>query len=62
MLQVKNYLLVPLNLLDIKLSFKLYSCIMTGQSITNTYPLLSIIIQHTLLFCSHDSEVQNAIY
>jgi len=62
MLQVINYLLVPLNLIDIKLSFELYLCIMTGQSITNTYSLLSIIDQRTLLFCSLDSEVQNAIF
>jgi len=52
MLQVINYLLVPLNLIDIKLSFKLYLCLMTGQFITNTYSLLPIIIQRTLLFGS----------
>jgi len=50
MLQVINYLLVPLNIIDIKLSFELYLFIMTGQSITNTYSLLSIIIQRTVLF------------
>jgi len=33
LLQVINYLLVPLNLIDIKLSFELYLCLMTGQSI-----------------------------
>jgi len=51
-----------LNLIYIKVSFELYLFIMTGQSITNPYSLLSIIIQRTLLFCSLDSEVQNAIY
>jgi len=61
MLQVINYLLVPLNLINIKLSFELYLCLMTGQSITNTYSLLSIIIPRTLLFSSLDSKVQKCL-
>jgi len=61
MLYLIYYLLVPLHLIDIKLSFELYLFIMTGQSINNTYSLLSVISQHVLLFYSLDSEVQNAI-
>ena len=61
MLHVINCLLVPLNLIDIKLSFELYLCLMTGQSITNTYSLLSIIIQRTLFFGSLDSKVQKCL-
>jgi len=58
MLYVINYLLVPLNLIYIKVSFELHLFILTGQSITNTYSLLSIIIQRTLFFYSLESEVQ----
>jgi len=36
-----------LNLIDIKVSFELYLFIMTGQSITNTYSLLSITVDHS---------------
>jgi len=61
MLHVINCLLVPLNLIDVKLSFELYLCLMTGQSITNTYSLLSIIIQRMLLFGSLDSKVQKCL-
>jgi len=53
-----NYLLVPLNLIDIKVSFEFYLFTMTGQSITNNCSLLSIILQRTLLFYSLASEVQ----
>jgi len=60
-LYVINYLLVPLNLIYIKVSFELYLFIMTGQSITNTYSLLSIIIQRTLLFSLWTPRYKNAI-
>jgi len=57
-LYVINYLLVPLNLIYIKVSFEFYLFTMTGQSITNTCSLLSIFIKRTFLFYSLDSEVQ----
>jgi len=56
-----NYLLVPLNHIDIKVSFEFYLFTMTGQSITNTCSLLYYHLAHVVILLSGLRGTKNAI-